>query len=153
MPGQGISPLRFGVPSLPTAPYPGATDFYRWVERLYVELELHFSRIREQLVDSRGIFYVDTQFVTSGFTIEPTAFYVDLKSGGANVSSHATLGVAKGREGQALVVTNVDSGTITIMASGLVFTPTGGNISLTRYSAVNFRWNETAQHWAQIIVL
>lgn len=138
---SGQSPLRIGVPALPPIPYPGQTDFYDWVRRLYVELELYFNHMKDQLVDTRGILHIHAQHVSNGFVIKPTAAYIDLTSS-ASVTSTDPPFMSNGVEGQSVVLTNIGAFNIAVKTPAVK--------TLAPNQAIFFRWDDTNLRWVQI---
>ena len=149
------APLRIGTPTLPPPPYPGELNLQRWVSQFYVELELYFSRMKDQLVDSRGFLQVNTQIIGPGFSVEPTTQYVDVRPADwtSSVTSSAVAAVAMGVEGQALIITNIGEGSVTILNGAQTFLEDGVDQVLEPNVAIYLRWDETAHHWTQIVTL
>lgn len=149
---RGLSPTKIGVPILPPIPHPGNVDPYKWVSQLYVELEIYFNRVNDQLVDNRGFLQVVTQAVANGFTVVPEASYVDLIST-APVTSSSTAAVAVGVAGQAIVISNIGGSTITLKHGAKTqFTPAADKV-LAPMTCIFLRWGLMGDHWMEIASL
>jgi|SRR5262245_3073218 len=147
-----LNPIKIGVPALPPIPYPGETNFHQWVHRLYVELDLYFNKMKDQLVDSRGFLLVDRQaIVADGFTIEPAANYVDVLFDGAFTSSTvAAIGTGIGE--QQIIITNASgspASTLTLVGGALIYPV--ADVVLAQYEFATFRWDQVNKWWTRVI--
>lgn len=145
-----LSPLKIGVPTLPPIPYPGQTDFHNWVHQLYVELEIYFNKMKDQLVDSRGFLLVARQGVEDGFSIEPSAHYVDAFHDPVAVTSSATAAIASGVGEQQIIVTNASGGNLTLKGGAQTFPLT--DVVLAPLEAATYRWDDFNKVWVRIIM-
>lgn len=154
---SGLSPIKIGMPVLPPIPYQGlkGQDFYQWVSKLYVELEIYFAKMKDQLVDNRGFLQVSSQTVDDGFTVIPSANYVDLRpwDGVSDITSDATVAVAVGVEGQALILSNTGGGNITIKHNAQTWLATLVDVVLPPQTAILLRWDPVSHIWTQVRTL
>lgn len=156
MPRRGLSPLKIGAPTLPQVPYTGTPEeMQRWIHQMYVELELYFNKMKNQLVDNRGFLVVDAQVVEDGFTIQPTANYVDVFPADhvSDRISSATVAIAAGVPAQYLIITNTTGGLITLVNGAQTFFVAGEDLVLEPLHSVSMRWDGASKLWVQFIML
>lgn len=152
---RGLSPLRIGAPTLPPIPYPGQTNFHEWVSKLYTELEIYFAKMKDQLVDNRGFLQVATQVVEDGFTVIPSANYVDLHPEDmvTPVTSSASFAISLGVPGQALIISNTGGGTITLKHDAQTWMAGLADVVLQPQTAIFMRWDSISLVWTQVVTL
>lgn len=148
---SGLSPIKIGMPKMPPIPYEGKMSFFKWVAQLYVELELYFGKMRDQLVDNRGFLQVDSQVVEAGFSVIPSANYVDITSMSA-VTSDTVAAIAVGVEGQALILTNTGGFNITLKHGAQTFLIGGVDQVIEPLHSIFLRWDNVTPVWTQVRV-
>lgn len=151
-----ISPIKIGAPSLPPIPYrarPG--ELINWINQLYIELEIYFNKMKDNLVDTRGFLMTDEQRVTDAFIIVPSAAYVDIRDIGEPPTTIRTsdlvTAISVGTETQSLVISNVGSANIVLKHGAQTFFPGGTDITLLPLHSVFLRWDHIANVWTQVV--
>jgi hypothetical protein len=96
--------------------------------------------MQDASVDKAMLGSVDTVNLTTGFTISPNAYVLELRETG-NVTSDATTAIKDGHENQILILQNMDNFNVVIKHGANTQLNAAVDHTLIQYAAIALRWD------------